>query len=417
VKTVIAGGILLVVRLTAHRFMLILQCAVAMTCHARSEQSHLDKPLALFFENRFEQALPLFEQIAGADQKNVEARTWLAETYRRLGRKDDAIKAARMAIALDRCHGFAHLVLAQTSYPDHDTIAVHVARAIQCDSTDPNGWLMMWGEAIRHADPALRDTCLRKLVETGFFTEAALAYGRAELRTLPGNAILFTNGDMDTYPAQAVQVTEGFRPDVAVIERGHLGLSWGCRFIRDHQNVPLPVPDAQLDSMKDTTDASGNTITPSDRIFRALIRQKLNGAMQRPIAIAPTVEESFYSWNKEYFRYQGMFLLWQPVRDDRSADTTAIRKCLDGIDPDSFSGPWASMKDRSPVRRFYTKQIVRILFDMALTYCQALIKAKRHIEAERTLQWLENFETNTELGNVSTEEIAGLRNAIKKNRQ
>jgi len=49
----------------------------------------------------------------------------------------------------------------------------------------------------------------------GFLHQAALAYGRAELRTLPPDALLLTNGDMDTYPAQAVQVTEGFRTDVA----------------------------------------------------------------------------------------------------------------------------------------------------------------------------------------------------------
>ena len=80
------------------------------------------------------------------------------------------------------------------------------------------------------------------------------------------------------------------------------------------------------------------------------------------------VEESFYTWNKEHFKFLGMCLLWQPVLNDGSADTAAIRRCLGGIDPGSFSGPWASMKDRSPVRRCYTKDIVRVLFQTALSY-------------------------------------------------
>jgi hypothetical protein len=219
---------------------------------------------------------------------------------------------------------------------------------------------------------------------------------------------------MDTYPAQAVQVAEDFRTDVAVVEREHLGINWAYRFIRDHQNVPLPFPDTQLDLMRDSSDASGNLVTKSEQVFRALIDQKMKGTMQRPITLAPTVEESFYSWNKEHFKYRGMFFLWQVVHDDGIVDTTALRRCLSGIEPESFAGPWASMKDRSPIRRYYTKGIVRILFSIALTYADELIKADRHVEAEQTLQWLENFEIKTELGQVSTKEIAGLRNSIKK---
>jgi hypothetical protein len=389
--------------------------AIERIVEARNQQSapsHLDRPLALFFENKVEQALPLFEQVARADRENVEALTWLAEAYRRTGRREDAIAIARLVLGVDGCNSFAHTVLAQASYQDSNTVSVHVSKAIACDSTDPNAWLMMWGVAIRRADRKLRDTSLRKLVDTGFLTKAALAYGRAELQNLPENAVLFTNGDMDTYPAQAVQVVEGFRPDVAVIEREHLGISWGYRFIRDHQNVSLPIPDAQLDFMKDSTDTSGNTISASDQVFRALIAQHGNGTLLRPVAVAPTVEENFYSWDKEHFKYQGMFFLWQPRHDDGIADTAAIRRCLAGIDPESFSGPWAGMNDRSPVRRRYTKEIVRILFQMALTYSEALIRAGRFAGAEMTLRWLENFEATTELGPVSTEEILGLRKAI-----
>ena len=396
-----------------NRVFILVSLLIGTKCYAQLEQPNLDRALALYFETKLEQALPLFEQIVNKEQRNPEAHVWLADTYRRLGRKEEAIRTARTALGLSPCYSFAHLVLAQASYPNTETISVHVSKAIECDSTDPNGWLMMWGEAIRNADSTLRDKCLRKLVETGFFTKAALAYGRAELRNLPNSAILLTNGDMDTYPAQAVQVTERFRTDVAVVEREHLGINWACRFMRDYQNVSLPIPDAQLDLMKDSTSSSGTTITTSDQMFRSLLDQKRNRTMNRPIALAPTVEESFYSWSKEHFKYQGMFLLWQPEHNNETADTTSIRKCLSGIDPEDFTGPWASMRDRSPVRRYYTKRIVGVLFEMALTYSKELIKAKRYVEAEKTLKWLENFETKTELGQVSTENIVQLRHSIK----
>jgi tetratricopeptide (TPR) repeat protein len=128
---------------------ILAQFLVGMACYGQLTQSSIDKPLGLFFETKFEQALPLFEQISNKDQKNVEAWTWLAETYRRLARTDEAIKTARIALSINPCYSFAHLVLAQASYPNNDTIMVHVTKAIECDSTDPNAWLMVWGEAIR----------------------------------------------------------------------------------------------------------------------------------------------------------------------------------------------------------------------------------------------------------------------------
>ena len=86
----------------ASPLMILLQFLVVLTCSAQLEQPNLDKPLALFFENRFQQVLPLFEDITNNYPENVEARTWLAETYRRLGRTDDAIRTARTVLDLNR---------------------------------------------------------------------------------------------------------------------------------------------------------------------------------------------------------------------------------------------------------------------------------------------------------------------------
>jgi tetratricopeptide (TPR) repeat protein len=393
---------------------ILIQIFSATICYSQQRQSSLDEPLKLFFEIKYEQALPLFEDITSKDQSNIQARTWLAETYRRLGRTDDAIKSARIALGLNPCNSFAHLVIAQASYQNSDSVSVHVNKAIQCDSTDPNAWLMMWGEAIKNSDLKMRNKSLSKLVETGFFTKAALAYGRLELEFLPPNAIFVTNGDMDTYPAQAIQVTENFRTDVAVIEKEHLGISWAYRFIRDHQKVSLPFTDQQIETMNDSIDAKGNIITRADKVFKALIVQKQNNKMQQPITVAPTIEEKFVSPYKNNFKYKGMFYLWEEQEDNGIIDTTALQTCLSGINPDSFSGPWASVKDRSPIRRFYTKGVVEILFQIALTYSEGLIKADRIEDAEKTLKWLEIFENKTEAGEICKEEINRLRNLIKQ---
>jgi tetratricopeptide (TPR) repeat protein len=395
-------------------FIPILLIILLSNCGIKKEQSEFDKSLSLFFNLKYQDALPLFKQVIEQEPNNDEALTWLAETYRRIGKTNDAIEAARKALLLNPRSSFAHLVIAYASYPNDDSIWVHAKEAVKCDSTDPNAWLMMWGEAIKHNNLALHDKTLRKLRETGFLTKAALAYGRVELRDLPPNAIYITNGDMDTYPAKVVQISESFRTDIVVIEKEHLGINWAARFIRDHNHIPLPISDAELDKMKVLKDAHGNIISTSEQNFRKWIEQKRKGSFNRPIALAPTVEQSYYEFDKEHFHYCGMYLLWKPEPAGDISDTSALRQYLSEINIDDFTGPWASLKDRSPVRRYYSKQIVRVLFQAALNYSRDLITAKRFNEAKQTLTWLEVFEKQTEIGLVSTDEINKLKEIMKE---
>lgn len=165
-----------------------------------------DQARALYDQNKMTEALPLLEQLAARDRHDARVHAWLADTYRRLGRKDEAISAARLALESDSCNSFAHVVLAAEYAPGarpvplaaSDSMWLHLLSAVRCDSTDGNAWEDVTLESIRRGEPALRKRSLRMMVESGHLTPAALAYGRWSLRTLPRNAILITNGDLDT---------------------------------------------------------------------------------------------------------------------------------------------------------------------------------------------------------------------------
>ncbi len=201
-----------------------------LTACSKHQPASFDEALALYRQNKLEQALPLFENLVVQDSTNPEKCVWLAETYRRLGKKQEAVNTARRALTLGPCSSFAHTVIAEASNPvigewaqaSSDTTWFHLMKAIECDSTDAHPWLLVFGEAMHRGEPAMMRRSLRRLVETGFLTKAALAYGRWMLRALPENAILLTNGDMDTYPPCAVQEVEGFRKDVVIVNRGTL---------------------------------------------------------------------------------------------------------------------------------------------------------------------------------------------------
>ncbi len=392
---------------------------LAVGCSSPARQN-FDEGLRLFRENKMKEALPLFEQAVALDNGNAEAVAWLAETHRRLGNTDTALTLARQSLHLQPQNSFAHLVMAEALFPyggkraEYDTVWYHVQQAVECDSTDGNAWQMVWGKEIFENNVEGFQKVLQKMVETGFLTETALAYGRWELRHLPQHAVLLTNGDMDTFPAEAVQVTENFRPDVAVVERGLLNTPTGRRFIRDKLDVAMPYNDAELDARVEGIDESGRSRTAADHILKGWIDQKVRGAFSRPIAFASTVVESYYEEYKDHIVDAGAFLLWQPARQTATVDTATIRLSLGSIKPEDFRGPWVGRRDRSPIRRVYTKYLAKNITGTALTYARELINGGRTRDAEDILAWAEEFERATILGPTLTKEIEELRTILRR---
>ncbi|MBL7075689.1 tetratricopeptide repeat protein [candidate division KSB1 bacterium] len=399
-------------------FVFMLSVLAVLSC-TKQPPRELNEGLAFYRQNQLEEALPLLERAVEQDKENPEAYAWLAETYRRLLQIDKAISAARKAIEINPCYSFAHTVMADAYNPmygswegaNFDTTWKHLLRAVACDSGDGNAWLSIWSEAIRRGEHNQIRKALRSMVETGFLTPAVLSYNRWMLRYLPENALLLTNGDMDTYPAVALQEVEHFRTDVAVVNQSLLNTSWYARFIRDQYGIPLPFRDTELDSLRPYRDENENLIWVSKQILRGWLNQQKRGAFLRPIAISVTVNQSFISEIEDHLKPMGAFWLWFPEPVDSPPDTTMMRVSLASINPDDFAGSFVSPQDRSPVRRTYSNGMVRNVTSTALHYSNILIKSERFSEANKILTWAEEFEKKTELGPVFTDQIAKLKEA------
>jgi len=372
----------------------------------------------LYYQNKIDETIASFTKILKKNPNDVETLTWLAQSYLRKGEKNKAEEYSQKVLKLDNENALANLIYGKSILPHYtdpnpensDLSWTHYLKAIECDSTNPNIWIEIWGESIRRQNIDYWHTSLKKLYETKFLTNAALEYGRWMLRTLPLNSVLLTNGDMDTYPTQALQEVESFRKDVTIVERGLLDLSWSLKFLRDFGNVPLPYSDEEIDAFSEISDDSGNQITVADQILADWIQKVKSREFTRPLVFAPSVAEDFYEKYKDYINYSGSYFLVNSKPVNQFLNMDNIEESLIGISNSDFSGPWISEKDLSPIRTIYTKNIVKNISYSGIIYSKELIKNGQTNKALSTLTWLEEFEKTTELGPSFNEEISRLLN-------
>jgi tetratricopeptide (TPR) repeat protein len=381
----------------------------------------LEEGIELYQRNLLKEALPHFETAVEDEKENPLAHAYLAETLRRLDRKKEAVEHARKALAIDTCHSFAHTVIADASNPmfgiwdgaNEDSVWAHLLKATECNPKDGNAWTGVWVEAMERGEHALEVRAARQMIDGGFLAPPILAYNRWVLSNLPENAVLLTNGDMDTYPAVALQEVEKLRRDVCVVNFSLLNVPWYALLVAERYDLPLPCAPAEIRKFRAYKDEKGSLVTRSKNIVASWIDLQKKGKFRRPLALAATLFELDLTPDcRSRLKLAGPFYICYPESVESSEDETMMRAALGEVNPDDFKGSWVSSIDRSPVRRVGTGRVGSNITALAVRYGHLLLDSGSRDEALVWADWAEEFDRGMEVGPLMADEIAELRKKI-----
>jgi hypothetical protein len=132
------------------------------------------------------------------------------------------------------------------------------------------------------------------------------------LNSCEENAVLFTNGDNDTFPLWFIQAVEGVRTDVRVTNLSLLNTPWHIKQLKNDWDVPITFTDEQIEKLGPYRDRDGKV----HRVQDIMVRHIINSTKQRmtsdstfefdpPIFFAATVDRSGLEELNPYLKMTG----------------------------------------------------------------------------------------------------------------
>lgn len=206
-------------------------------------------------------------------------------------------------------------------------------------------------------------------------------YAHNILAGLEPDAIIFTNGDNDTFPLWYIQQVEEFRTDVRVVNRMLLNTGWYLKQLRDKEpRVPLKYTDQEIDQLHPYR-SEGKIWWISDIAIKDIINHT---QWKRPVYFAVSVPTEVWDRYSDYLEMQGMVRKVVPRKGKNMVNECMIRRNYQKLF--RFRGLFTGEGEER--HRFYVGENARRMFgNFALgAFRLAVINARRE-NYQEAIRW------------------------------
>lgn len=182
------------------------------------------------------------------------------------------------------------------------------SRACELAPDWPEPHFTRWSLSILLGHPEDGQEELTALLEKGAYAAPVLDFGYNMLASAVRGAIVFTNGDNDTYPPLSLQAARGIRPDVLIVNLSLLNLPEYVEMVWDRlPQDQRPFPKAEIQERHRAWKQGEDTTNSfSDVVVEALMKPVGSVGWRKGVYFAVTVNPQVLERYEGYLRLEGL---------------------------------------------------------------------------------------------------------------
>jgi tetratricopeptide (TPR) repeat protein len=266
---------------------------------------------SLLYARRFAAAESAYADLLEADSNYAPGYLGIATArfYGSRGRGDKAVRVLRdfqKAVELAPGNPIAQLRYGEALLPwrvggrepDSARIAQaieHLVRALELAPNRVEPYQALCLARLARGERTQAEAGLRELTAHDFFPKPVLDFGYNLLVSADSNGLVFVNGDMDLFPALALQA-DGLRSDVTIVSIPLLDAPWYVKYLKHARNLPVSFGDDELETLAGRYDKGlERTLTPGERVLQDVVgsRHRVKGGFYFAITVRRPVLEIF----------------------------------------------------------------------------------------------------------------------------
>ncbi|MGB5531123.1 MAG: tetratricopeptide repeat protein [Ignavibacteriaceae bacterium] len=227
----------------------VLLLTFLFACSTENWDSLRIKTETAFNNKNYSEALEYLDKAASQEPQNAEVQYYLGQAYRLMLFSDGGM-------------------LNKVNIPYAEKSSEHFRKCIEISPKytgkkfviDPYSKIQtIWGSVamtyLFNSKPDSAKWAFNRGQAEGGFYPAILEYNKNIMASCEKNAVLFTNGDNDTYPMWFLQFMENYRTDITLVNVSLFNVSWYIKQLKNgypfgENNLFMMLTDADIDSLR-----------------------------------------------------------------------------------------------------------------------------------------------------------------------